>query len=746
MTLRRLGALRFVAEDQADFDALPIDATLIGATVDRIDTGTKFVFDGSTYIEFEGGAGGGGITGLEPNSTILEYLNSVADVFDDYTTPTSVTATSSSGGTIAIDLLGAAVSGEKQMLAGDSQNYGMFCETTGSSIFGITPTAITVRIRKEGLPTGTLTVRIVTESTGAVLRTFDSTLDVSTLTTSIQSIQITDPTADHVIAVGEAIVIRFAGGDGSNKLFVDETNATNADGNGITTRTSANNDTTYAEVDTTTPSWKVQSGVLVGFAEDAIDGNTTTFWASQAGINESITLDMGSEVNMYGLAYFLSTDAGMTETQFQIKTPEIGATFFDDFTSYADQSAADLAWVPTDITLSRVNITTDVLGIDEPNTGSTNVGIAHDLVTPLSDTEWLLRFKINFSTITTSLSNDIFIGISDSDQTVAVNANQDALMVNWNLRAGQAWGASSSDGTQPLNNNQDVKNPTVTTGTDLFVEIKRISAISFSAELFSDSGFSISLALSTGVTSAGVTGLRYIKVINRADINETGQIIGTIDDVTVFDNSTVPVATIPAVILRTINVSDMTLDAWNFIRFNGINSQTLTVEGSSGSSLVMAANELAVQLETDPPLITKHGQFTINGTNANLPFNGGDPTSSVIEDPSTNSLTLLGTVTQNDPVTGASVLWTEPIDGSNDGIFTKIKVANSFAVVQVAPITGAETDPTFDSMTLSNTVVDSVPNPPTGEGVFFVETIDANNDGVFCRIKLDGIFQKVRVV
>lgn len=58
----------------------------------------------------------------------------------------------------------------------------------------------------------------------------------------------------------------------------------------------------------------------------------------------------------------------------------------------------------------------------------------------------------------------------------------------------------------------------------------------------------------------------------------------------------------------------------------------------------------------------------------------------------------------------------------------------------------APADPTFHSMTLENTTPDSVGNPPTGEGVFFVETVDGDNDGVFCKIKIDGSFKKVRVV
>jgi hypothetical protein len=97
----------------------------------------------------------------------------------------------------------------------------------------------------------------------------------------------------------------------------------------------------------------------------------------------------------------------------------------------------------------------------------------------------------------------------------------------------------------------------------------------------------------------------------------------------------------------------------------------------------MAANELAVQIEGDPPLTTKHGQFTINGTDIALPLNGGDPTSSVIDDPIINTLTMNNVATPNDPAAGKAVLWVETVDANNDGVFAKIKVDGTFKTVRV---------------------------------------------------------------
>ena len=127
-------------------------------------------------------------------------------------------------------------------------------------------------------------------------------------------------------------------------------------------------------------------------------------------------------------------------------------------------------------------------------------------------------------------------------------------------------------------------------------------------------------------------------------------------------------------ILRTVNVADLVDQTYNFIRWNGTNTQFIKFEGSSGSSLVMAANDIQILTETDPPLITLHGQFTINGTNTSLTLNGGDPTTSVIDDPVTNSMTLVSAVEQSDPPTDGMVMWNEILDANNSVSHSKMKI------------------------------------------------------------------------
>jgi len=233
-------------------------------------------------------------------------------------------------------------------------------------------------------------------------------------------------------------------------------------------------------------------------------------------------------------------------------------------------------------------------------------------------------------------------------------------------------------------------------------------------------------------------------------------------------------------VLRTLDVTELVDQTTNFIRFNGVNTQFLRIEGSSDSSLVMAANELAVQIEADPPLTTLHGQFTIP-TIAGTPLNGGDPTSSVIDDPNVNTLGFNNVSTPANPELEKGIMWLETIDPDNNGIFAKVKENGAIVTAQVAPLASnivqgiatiqapdgtvgklvmtndgrlvvepttdiAGINPVTTSLTLENTPVDSITNPSVGDGRLFVETVDADNDGIFARIKVDGSFKKVRVV
>ena len=72
--------------------------------------------------------------------------------------------------------------------------------------------------------------------------------------------------------------------------------------------------------------------------------------------------------------------------------------------------------------------------------------------------------------------------------------------------------------------------------------------------------------------------------------------------------------------LRLINVSALTNGAYNYIRFNTVTARYVRIYGNSGTSYVMAINEIKVD-ETNE-VATEHGHLQISPTDATLSLDG----------------------------------------------------------------------------------------------------------------------------
>ena len=356
MTLKRLGALRYAGDDfTPDFAALPTGAAFQGATFDATDVGEKYVHNGTNWIQFEGGSGGG-ITGLEPNSTILEYSTEI----DDYTTPTSASATSA------------------ESSADFKNNYDSNVGWTQVGTLVTVDDGAFPDIVKANLATSGVDRRVhhdigFTISDTEWVAQFDAIMTETVASSNFYVFALTAGTSQLDNAITNQDMISLQSG-APNDLFPtvkDGSSSTQITGDAFTyvngvhywfrvTRLSATSlqfqvftdSARLVEVHNTTSTISaaitglttLQHGtdaVLAGArpftldgdnfelfnnttiptigATNAIDGNTATFWESEAGINESITLDMGSVVNCYGLAFFIDkAQSGITETQFQI--------------------------------------------------------------------------------------------------------------------------------------------------------------------------------------------------------------------------------------------------------------------------------------------------------------------------------------------------------------------------------------------------------------------------------------------
>ena len=210
-------------------------------------------------------------------------------------------------------------------------------------------------------------------------------------------------------------------------------------------------------------------------------------------------------------------------------------TFRDDFTIYPDQPSADLAWVSTDNTRVRVNITNDDLDFNF-NLASTNLAIGHDLgAGNVSNERWVLQAKINFTTLTADTNTRMYFGLSDNDQTVSINdlTNADRIMMklDFGFFGGDIkdYASIDTDGTGEVG--ADTTIPfTFLTGVDYYLTVQRDTKTTYHVEVFTDQARTLSLGRADGVCTTTTQNLRHIIIQNvNATLNTT--MTGTIDDI-----------------------------------------------------------------------------------------------------------------------------------------------------------------------------------------------------------------------
>src|SRR3970282_889096 len=132
---------------------------------------------------------------------------------------------------------------------------------------------------------------------------------------------------------------------------------------------------------------------------------------------------------------------------------QLGVTFQDDFTSYANTTAGDIAYPTNDTGQIRVNPTNDNIDIIFTTTNAFDAPtITHDLGI-LSNSAWILRFKLDTTLITTPGNFDFSTFYCISDNTSTANISQDALGVFLHITTGGArtWKIFDRDGVLPYN-------------------------------------------------------------------------------------------------------------------------------------------------------------------------------------------------------------------------------------------------------------------------------------------------------
>ncbi len=215
------------------------------------------------------------------------------------------------------------------------------------------------------------------------------------------------------------------------------------------------------------------------------------------------------------------------------------ATFTENFSSSDiwTQSPSDSQFAVSSSD-GRLNFLDDV--------NSTGDRTWYDLGTDVSTTQWVLRFKFRFTTLSNGSIQYYEFDAGLSDTTVNNNTNQNFIGVRvlpnddidlWRPRVCDGSSSPRSGATADLTQ-------VFATNTDYFAEIKRTSASNWAISLSTTNAYDGDLQNNSYTDASGATGLRYLKIGDAVTNTGTGfSMEGYVDDVEFYNDTTTPIKT-----------------------------------------------------------------------------------------------------------------------------------------------------------------------------------------------------------
>lgn len=158
------------------------------------------------------------------------------------------------------------------------------------------------------------------------------------------------------------------------------------------------------------------------------------------------------------------------------------------------------------------------------------------LSSALSDTQWVLDFEIDFSTLGTT--GQMWVGLSDGTGNMGVSQKYISAFFKHSNDANEGFRLTEGDGIAPNTNNGALIGTggagTLATGTKYYCRLLRVSATSARLDVFSDSDRTTILKTGHEVVADGITGLDTIKIWGES----TGaSIVGTVDNIQLWDGT-----------------------------------------------------------------------------------------------------------------------------------------------------------------------------------------------------------------
>ena len=344
-------------------------------------------------------------------------------------------------------------------------------------------------LRKIGSPTGNLTY-VVRDATDSVVGT-SGTLDVSTLTGSFADYELSF-SSPVTLGVDYHVAIEYNGGGVSDYLAIELKNETSETGYSWSQYTS---------------SWSELTSYNIAIT---FDSNPTTVTKPTNVQDNSILVEKDTAKRYW-------------------RTPESANTSTDLDAVAWTNSPTGSTWGQSnnEITFANMTGSTEVMYYD--------VGTAN-----ISDTKWVLRFKLDidiWSQGTTASSDWVMFGLSSTAGNS--DTSQDSMVgVIRNNSSSQSLAITRTNGTT-INSQLGSTDLEVLGATGSFyVEMIRTSDANYTLNVRSGSHSGTLLGSQDYTNASGVGGLRYIKAMNHLTSNTNADASGSFGEIELYNGVT----------------------------------------------------------------------------------------------------------------------------------------------------------------------------------------------------------------
>ena len=323
----------------------------------------------------------------------------------------------------------------------------------------------------------------------------------------------------------------------------------------------------------------------------SIDSSTTNKWKSNSEATPTLTVDMGSAIDLTDLAIFPHSDTTVTTLGIEISTDN--STFTEmkevetsdltngqwnfiglstgisaryvrikskdssnavlainevkvrntDNSTYTPDMTSDTNWLDTVSARIDNNTSTGKIDFDVHRT-DTNQALSYDLGTALSNTAWTLRYKMTVDTITqVSDANRMFMGMRSISASSNASTNSD--FIGWHSKVGRTGGGvdfkefhyMTTDGSS-----MDIEGTTssvVPTTTTYYITITRKTATTWSLRISTSADYTGGTLHDDISCASGTQGLQYLWIGNvGVSGGSSARFMGTIEDVKIYDGVT----------------------------------------------------------------------------------------------------------------------------------------------------------------------------------------------------------------